>query len=493
MANVEPLIEQLEQLRLAALEQETRLSPELSALHPNFRAGGKNLAHYLAIRQKDVRELQRELAELGLSSLGRMEQCVVPTLLAVQSVLRSLTGKSEPGVPGPRIDLEAAQSELDRNTAALLGASSPPHQTRIMVTVPLDATTDFLEEAIRRGADVFRINCSKGDRPSFLSLVEAVRQAERAQDRSVRLLFDLTGPNPRTCSLDATAHDGASLARVSPGTHFWIACDASARERLERRQERPPVIGCTLPDVLRSLRPGNRLFYDDVRMMGEVREVTGDGVRVEVTFTKKPKLKLKPEKTLNFPDTVLDWPSLTDQDLEDLDFVAEHADMVGLSFVRAPRDVERIREELSRRTDREVGIVLKIETTEAFHRLPRLLFSAMKSARVGVMVARGDMAVELGFVRLAEAQEEILWLCEAALVPVIWATHVLENLTKTGVPSRAEVTDAAMSGRAECVMLNRGPHVLEALTFLREVLERMRAHQEKKRAMLRRLGISMLD
>ena len=84
----------------------------------------------------------------------------------------------------------------------------------------------------------------------------------------------------------------------------------------------------------------------------------------------------------------------------------------------------------------------------------------------GVMIARGDLAVELGFERLAEMQEEILWLCEAAHVPVIWATQVLEDLVKSGLPTRGEMTDAAMAGRAECVMLNKGPNVGEAITAL---------------------------
>ena len=98
--------------------------------------------------------------------------------------------------------------------------------------------------------------------------------------------------------------------------------------------------------------------------------------------------------------------------------------------------------------------------------------------------------VEMGFERLAEVQEQILWLCEATHVPVIWATQVLESLAKKGMPSRAEVTDAAMSGRAECVMLNKGPHVLDAVRFLDNVMTRMQRHQAKKRAVLRKLSVS---
>ena len=95
--------------------------------------------------------------------------------------------------------------------------------------------------------------------------------------------------------------------------------------------------------------------------------------------------------------------------------------------------------------------------------------------------------MECGFERLAEVQEEILWLCEAAHVPVIWATQVLETLAKKGSPSRAEITDAAMGERAECVMLNKGPHVLEAVRVLDDILRRMQGHQAKKRPMLRAL------
>ena len=114
----------------------------------------------------------------------------------------------------------------------------------------------------------------------------------------------------------------------------------------------------------------------------------------------------------------------------------------------------------------------------------------MRSPCIGVMIARGDLAVECGYERLAEIQEEILWLCEAAHVPVIWATQVLETLSRGGSPSRAEVTDAGMGGRAECVMLNKGPEIVAAVRALDDILQRMQAHQNKKQSMLRSLGIA---
>ena len=176
--------------------------------------------------------------------------------------------------------------------------------------------------------------------------------------------------------------------------------------------------------------------------------------------------------------------------LEDLKFIVEHGDMVSLSFVRQREDIEALMAELDRLGGQHLGIILKIENRQAFENLPDLILSALQHAPVAVMVARGDLGVEIGFERLAEVQEQILWLCEAAHVPVIWATQVLESLAKKGVPTRAEVTDAAMSGRAECVMLNKGPYITEAVSFLDNVLQRMKSHQNKKTAMMRRLRVT---
>jgi pyruvate kinase len=114
----------------------------------------------------------------------------------------------------------------------------------------------------------------------------------------------------------------------------------------------------------------------------------------------------------------------------------------------------------------------------------------MRQYPAGVMIARGDLAVECGWERLAVIQEEILWMCEAAQLPVIWATQVLERKTKKGRPSRAEITDAAMSQRADCVMLNKGPHIMAAIKMLDNILRRMQDHQHKKTPKLGKLKIT---
>jgi pyruvate kinase len=186
---------------------------------------------------------------------------------------------------------------------------------------------------------------------------------------------------------------------------------------------------------------------------------------------------------------VLQLPALTEKDREDLAFVCKHADMVALSFANSVDDIRELRTAIEQLGQARPTIVLKIETKRAFENLPAMLLEAMKSPRCAVMIARGDLAVECGFERLAEVQEEILWLCEAAHVPVIWATQVLETLAKEGMPSRAEVTDAAMAHRAECVMLNKGPFILQAVKVLDDILRRMHGHQSKKRSMLRELRV----
>ena len=167
------------------------------------------------------------------------------------------------------------------------------------------------------------------------------------------------------------------------------------------------------------------------RSAATIRAVSKDRLRVEISAVAGGLAKLKAEKGINLPETDLNLPALTAKDKEDLAFVAKHAEMVAVSFVQRPEDIEALLAEIANLGVR-LGIVIKIETQAAFNRLPTLLLAAMRNPPVAVMVARGDLGVEVGFERVSEVQEEILWLCEAAHVPVIWATQVLESLAKGG-------------------------------------------------------------
>jgi pyruvate kinase len=472
-----------------ALAQEQRLAPEIGRVQPEHLAPARNLAHYLALRQHDLRDLQSSLAAFGLSSLGRSERCVLATLEAVGHALDCLAGTKGESMPARApTTFETADRMLDERTTALLGPPLQGRASRIMLTLPGDADASAIDALLAEGTDVVRINCAKGNADAWGRMIEWVRAAERRRGRECRVLCDLAGPNPRTLDLSGMERD--VMGRVAVGDRLWIAAARPSDDVASGRNA--VTLGCTLPSILADLEPNDRVYYDDGKLSGVVREATPGGALVEVTFARKESVKVRPDKGLNFPDTRLSLPSLTAKDIDDLGFIVRHADMVGLSFVRDPADVQALQRELSRLGTEKLGIVLKIETRGAFQSLPRLLLTAMQSPRIGIMVARGDMAIEMGFERLAEAQEEILWLSEAAFVPVIWATQVLDVLNRTGVPSRAEVTDAAMGGRAECVMLNQGKHQVEALRFLRNVLERMEQHQRKKRSMLRKLRISSL-
>jgi pyruvate kinase len=195
--------------------------------------------------------------------------------------------------------------------------------------------------------------------------------------------------------------------------------------------------------------------------------------------------KLKADKGINFPQSNLKISGLTDKDRADLAFVTRHADVVNMSFVNTPDDISELLNELkSYNAAERTGIILKIETQQAFENLSEILLEAMQTTSIGVMIARGDLAIECGWENIGRIQEEILWMCQAAHVPTIWATQVLENLAKKGLPSRAEITDAVMAQRADCVMLNKGPYISRAISMLDTILRKMQEYQDKKAVLL---------
>jgi pyruvate kinase len=296
-----------------------------------------------------------------------------------------------------------------------------------------------------------------------------------------RTYVDDLPPVPQ--SIDLKAGDTLILTRdLSPG-HPAIVDEHGIVVQ-------PAEIGVTLPEVFADVKPGEAVWLDDGRIGGVIREVSPERLRVTITHANTVGLKLGADKGINLPDSDLRLPPLTPKDLDDLRFIAAHADIVAYSFVRTAEDVELLQRELAALGRPDLPLVLKIETRRAFENVPSLLMAAMRSAASGVMIARGDLAVECGYERLAEIQEDMLWMAEASHTPVIWATQVLERLAKEGIPTRAEITDAAMAERAECVMLNKGPYILDAVRALDNILTRMQAHQRKKSVMLAPLGVA---
>ena len=604
MAAITALIDDLESLRKAMLEREAGLAPWVDAVAPARRASAANLAHYLALRQIDLRPIQDRLAGAGLSSLGRSETHVLANVDKVLGALHRIAGlpwrsleRDEPN------GFHRGAALLAQHARALFGAAPAQRDVRIMVTLPSEAAFDpsLVTALVQGGMDIARINCAHDDAACWSEMADKVRLAAHQANRTVRILMDLGGPKLRTGPVvdgpavvklrpvrDAFGRvtqsarlglvpagsgqsvagsqvslgvDARWLSRLKVGERIDLADARSARRRLvvlERHETGvlvecdrtaylcaatwlrlhrageathrtavfdvpvapgqlhlrqgdlvdlvsqgaghdalPPTkkrsaararISCTLPEVLAHVREGHRIWFDDGRIGGEIRRCEPDRVEVEITEARSGGERLAADKGINLPDTPLELAALTPKDLEDLEVVVRHADIVGLSFAQSAEDVRALRRRLAALGAPDLGMILKIETRRGFEHLPEMLLAAMAGPATGVMIARGDLAVECGYERLAEVQEEILWACEAAHVPVVWATQVLETLARTGLPSRAEITDAAMGGRAECVMLNKGPHVLSAIRTLDDILRRMQSHQHKKRPLLRALA-----
>lgn len=242
-------------------------------------------------------------------------------------------------------------------------------------------------------------------------------------------------------------------------------------------------ISCTLPETFDTVKVGEPIYFDDGKIEGVISEMHPDHLMIEITNAKKKGGKLKADKGINLPGSVLGVKGLTEKDIADLKFVAKHADVVNFSFVNNKEDVQDLLDEI-KKLDAQLGIILKIETQEAFKNLPSILLKAMENYPIGVMIARGDLAIETGWKNFAIIQKEILKICDAAHLPDVWATQVLENLTKKGIPTRAEITDVAVAQRAECVMLNKGPYIDRTVKMLDKILTKMQRIQKRKGKLL---------
>jgi len=492
----------LYKLRDHLIADEHDVADKIQALHPDHHPSARNLLHYLSLRRYDIRPLQDRLSQVGLSSLGRVEPHV---MIALERTLAMLALARQAGMPdfsdGPTpIGFRQGQDRLVLNSERLLGPVGNHRKVRIMVTMPGEAAEnpDLIHNLVGAGMSMARINCAHDDSDTWQELVRHIHAAREAHGVSCRICMDLGGPKIRTGAFRG-GEDGVRLERGQ-----WVALvpEAALQGELppwahatqDREHEAPEprapspdiaaVIGCSAAEIFRDARAGEPIWFDDGTLGGLIEQADPRGLLIRITQAPPGGRKLRSEKGINLPGTALNLPALSAQDRQDLAFVTRYADLVAMSFVNRVSDVEDLLLALEEHQASHLGLVLKIETYSGFKHLPALLLSAMKRRDVGVMIARGDLAVESGFVRLAEVQEEILRIAEAAHVPTIWATQVLENLAKTGLPSRAEVTDAAMGVRAEAVMLNKGPYILEAVEALETILLSMQPHQTKKRSWL---------
>ncbi|MBA4535975.1 hypothetical protein H1Z61_02185 [Bacillus aquiflavi] len=223
--------------------------------------------------------------------------------------------------------------------------------------------------------------------------------------------------------------------------------------------------------ALINVKINDRIFINDGKICGVVCNVTSDFIDWKVVTIEKKMTKIKKRKGINLPDSFLHFnlPALTTTDIFHLPFICKHADLIGLSFVHHPEDIRKLISHINSVTTKTPGIIAKIETKEAIYHLSKIICEGLQYKAFGVMVARGDLAVEIGFELLSSIQENILSICEAAHVPVIWATGVLNHLTKTGIPSRTEMSDISLGMQAQCIMLNKGPFIVDSVQMLKRI------------------------
>jgi len=273
--------------------------------------------------------------------------------------------------------------------------------------------------------------------------------------------------------------------RMKPGDAFLVNESGQSAN-----PDAPFALAFPDPKLLVQVRTGERVVLDDGRIVAVVEAARPDGLVCRVQHTVRTLTRLRSGKGIAFPDSDLALGQLGPQDEAALRFALEYADGVNISFVNSAPDVALVGERVRAAGKPGFGIVLKLETRASMRNLPDILFEAMKYDPVGIMIARGDLAVALSFERLAEMQEELLWFGEACHMPVIWATQVLDTVAHTGLPTRAEITDAAMAMRAECVMLNKGPFLAMATRMLADIIRKMETHQYKKRSLYRQLSLA---
>jgi len=459
---------------------EQRMLAKIEAVHTRQRLSAANLVHYLALRCEDLRDFQDDLHNAGLSSLASSES---HALRQVQSVLLRM-GVEIPESALSQCDYPTASRLIRQRAEMLFGPKVNPHIPHLMVTFGSGLADDYasVKALVLAGMNVARINCAHDEPDTWLRMVANIRKASRATGRSCKIHLDLAGPKIRTILLGKGRKKGRM--RVLEGERFLLA---EADAEMDKKTK---VVGCTLQGVVKDLRKGDRVLFDDGLYEAVVERTGTVAAQLLLLRASATKPGIKPEKGINFPDTEISVRSLTDFDKSVIPFALEHADLVGFSFVRHPEDLAELQQLLHRSDGSTLPIILKIETYEAVQNLPALLLQGMQSQAFGVMIARGDLAVEIGFERLSEIQEEILWICEAAHVPVVWATQVLESQNKSGIATRSEVTDAARAAHAECVMLNKGKYLLEVLASLRDILHRSGGHHLKKRYVFRPLAIA---
>ncbi|WP_276134398.1 pyruvate kinase [Polluticoccus soli] len=455
-----------------AVEQQVHA---IENIHPDQQISARNLLQYLKLRSEDIRPLQDRLHLLGLSSLNSSESHI---RAQVEAILQML-GKEIQNEELSPCNYHVARNLLYNRSIQLFGTKDVEAIPYIMITFDARFADDvkLVTKLLERGMNIARINCAHDNRETWMKMINTTRTACRKTGLACKIYMDLAGPKIRT----VIRNTGKAVTKKKKRIKLYEGQKILFAEPEAFFDPAMAVIGCDETGVTQRLKPGDRVLYDDgVVEMQVVDNTLPRSALLQVVRISAKKRRLREKKGINFPDTMLDLPALTEYDRSVLPFVCANADLIGYSFVRKAADVQELQQVISAFNKRPC-IIVKIETSEAVERFPSILLQAMTEEVYGVMIARGDLAVEIGFEQLSEVQEELVWVSEAGHAPLIWATQVLDSLNKRGIATRAEVTDAYYAAISECVMVNKGRNILKVIDSLRDILKRSRGHRIKKR------------
>lgn len=478
MESKENLLWELEKINSAMLHAEEQQRPVIEQVAVHNRNSAINLINYLSLRSVNIEALQLQLHDFGLSSLASSESHIKSQ---VQQVIQWLNGQPAEAC---EVDARSGLKQLEQNIVALLGVTNTCQTVPIMVTFDTSfadnpqRVIDLLENGMR----IARINCAHDDMDTWARMIASLEEAKEKASLPCRIYMDLAGPKIRTQIMTRKHHHGK--LKVAEGDQV-ILTDSRTKIRKTKK-----FIQCSLPGIIENLKPDQRVLFDDGLFEAIVQSVQGNIAILMIVRIASKKPAIKSDKGINFPDTRFRVDPITTFDRKCLPFIVKYADMVGFSFVNNASDMQELQKELGLLNRKDFPIVAKIETSQSVEHLPEIILQGMQQRLTGVMVARGDLAIEIGFERMSEIQDEILWICEAAHTPVIWATQVLENMHKKGIPTRGEVTDAAHAAEADCVMINKGDYTLKVLKTLNDILLRSRKNNFKNRRLFRKLSIA---
>jgi pyruvate kinase len=480
MMDIQKLKSTLRNLTLAMDNHVGKRLDIINQLHPSNIKAAQNLIQYLALRCEDIRVLQDELHILGLSSLASSESHIKSQLLAICQRLGQKISQEQIDACSYAWSMENKRSKATQ----LLGPKENENLPAIMVTFDSIFANHYstIKNLLQNGMNIARINCAHDDEAIWAAMIHKIKKACHKTGKTCKIYMDIAGPKLRTTLISKGA--GKGKVKIKEGDIIYLAQD------VQGLSPKAVVINPGIPEIIYALKKGERVYMDDGMIRGIIEKADSNVAAVRITRISSSKKIIKNEKGINFPDSELDISPLTEFDISCLPFICQQADMVGFSFARHPSDVRLLRNLMYEISDSPPNIVIKIETPEAVKHLPDLLLEGMKNESLGIMIARGDLAVEIGFERMSEIQDEILWICDAAHVPVIWATQVLENLNKSGLATRSGITDAGHASQAECIMLNKGSHTIEVLETLKDISQRLAEHRSKKRYTFRPLSIA---